>query len=454
MKVLITGGTGLIGKEIGKVLAEKGHEIFVISRSLAKAREVLPFPCQVIVGDLMKEPLQDKALQDIEAVINLVGEPVVGPRWTEERKERIYDSRVLGTKHLIESLSSSVKIFIQGSAIGYYGDRGEEIITEESSPGQDFLAKLTVDWEKAAAKAPGRKAFIRTSVVLAPHGGALEQMLFPFRAGVGGAIGNGQFWMPWIHLKDIVGLFVFAFENSFVEGVLNGAAPNPVRNKEFSQALAQALGKSLGPSVPLVALKMLFGEASAVMHSSVQNSANKVQNLGYQFQYVDIRQALNEICEPYRANEDIFYAEQFVGKPPEELFQFFKDPNNLEQITPPSLNFHITKISGTEVRQGTIIDYRLKIHGVPAKWKTEIDEWSPPYKFVDNQKSGPYQLWHHTHEFRPFLGGTLMVDRIRYRLPLGYLGWLVASHLVRKDVESIFEYRRRFIAHLEVPKKG
>ena len=319
MKVLITGGTGLIGKEIGKTLAEKGHEIFVVSRSLAKAREILPFPCQVIVGDLMKEPLQDKALQNIDAVINLMGESVVGPRWTDERKKRIYDSRVLGTKHLIESLSSSVKTFIQGSAVGYYGDRGEEIITEESSPGQDFLAKLTVDWERTAAKAPGRKVVIRTSVVLAPHGGALDQMLFPFRAGVGGAIGNGQFWMPWIHLKDIVGLFVFALENSFVEGALNGAAPNPVRNKEFSQVLAESLGKSLGPSVPVVALKALFGEAATVLHSSVQSSANKAQNLGYHFQYFDIRQALNEICAPYRANEDIFYSEQFVGKTPEEL---------------------------------------------------------------------------------------------------------------------------------------
>ncbi|MGE5084735.1 MAG: TIGR01777 family oxidoreductase [Bacillota bacterium] len=454
MKILITGATGLIGKEVGKALAEKGHEIFVVSRSLAKAREVLPFPCQVIVGDLMKSSLNDKSLQQIEAVINLMGEPVVGDRWTSEKKKSIYDSRVLGTKHLVESLSSSVKIFIQGSAIGYYGDRGDEVLTEESTPGHDFLARVVVDWEAAAAKAPGRKVYIRTSVVLAPYGGALQEMLFPFRAGVGGPLGNGQHWMPWIHIKDITDLFVFAFEKDHVEGVINGASPQPVRNKEFSQALAKSLGRSMGPAVPPVALKVIFGEAGTVVLSSTRSSAEKAQKLGYQFHYSDIHMTLHELCASYRANEDIFYAEQFVDKSPEELFAFFRDPYNLEQITPPTLNFHIKKISGTEIKQGTLIDYSLKIHGVPAVWKTEIDEWNPPYRFVDNQKVGPYNLWHHTHEFRPYLGGTLMVDRVRYRLPMGYLGWLVGSHFVRKDIENIFSFRRKFIAHIDAPRKG
>lgn len=454
MKILITGATGLIGKEVGKALAEKGHEIFVVSRSLAKAREVLPFPCKVIVGDLMKSSLKDPALQQIEGVINLMGEPVVGDRWTAEKKKSIYESRVLGTQHLVESLSSDVKIFIQGSAIGYYGDRGDEVLTEESSPGHDFLSRVVVAWEAAAAKAPGRKVYIRTSVVLSPYGGALQEMLFPFRAGVGGPLGRGEHWMPWIHIKDITNLFVFAFEKEHVQGVINGASPYPIRNKEFSQALARSLGRSMGLAVPPMALKVIFGEAGTVVLSSARSSAEKAQKLGYHFHYTDIQTALHELCAPYRANEDIFYSEQFVDKSPEELFSFFRDPYNLEQITPPTLNFHIKKISGTEIKQGTLIDYSLRIHGVPAVWKTEIDEWNPPYRFVDNQKVGPYNLWHHTHEFRPYLGGTLMVDRVRYRLPMGYLGWLVGSRFVRKDVENIFAFRRKFICHIDVPLKG
>lgn len=453
MRILITGATGLLGREIGKILAEKGHEIWVVSRSLSKAREVLPFPCEVIVGDLSEGPLKDDRLKNIEAVINLLGEPVVG-RWNTEKKNRIYNSRVLGTRHLVASLPKTLDVFVGGSAIGYYGDCKDQILDETSAAGTDFLAKVCVDWEKESAAAPGRKVFIRTGVVLAPHGGALEEMLFPFRAGVGGALSEGSHWMSWIHLKDIVGLFVFALENKQLTGVLNGVAPQPVTNLQFSQELARVLQKPLGPRVPEFALKALFGEAAGVILSSIRGSAEKAVSLGYQFHFRDLKSALEDLCVAFKNGEDVFYSEQFIPLPPEKIFPFFKDPHNLEKITPPSLSFHIGKVSTAEIQQGTIIDYNLKIHGVPAKWKTEIDEWTPPYKFVDTQLRGPYKLWHHTHEFRPFCGGTLMVDRVRYRLPMGYLGWLFAGKLVRKDVESIFSFRRKFISTMDTPRKG
>lgn len=447
MRILITGATGLIGREVGKVLAEKGHQIFVVSRDSVKAREILPFPCEVIVGDLNNEILRDERLKDIEAVINLMGETVVGGRWTAQKKDRIYRSRVVGTKNLVASLPQNLKCFISGSAVGIYGERGSELAHEIDAPGADFLAKVCVDWEAEAQKASGRVALIRTGVVLAPHGGALEEMLFPFRVGVGGAIGDGSQWMSWIHLQDIVGLFVFALENEQVRGPVNGVAPTPVTNKDFSKSLAKALGKGLGPSVPLLALKLLFGEGAQVVTSSLRGSAKKAFDWGYQFKYTDLDKALSEICTPYRNGEDVFYAEQFIASPPEQVFTFFKDPFNLEKITPSSLNFHIEKVSEGELRQGTLIDYTLKIRGVPAKWKTILDEWKPPYRFVDNQLKGPYKLWHHTHEFRPFCGGTLMVDRVRYSMPMGFLGWLVAGKFVRKEIQHIFSYRRQFVAH-------
>lgn len=454
MRVLITGATGLIGREIGKVLAEKGHELLVVSRSLAKARELLPFPCEIITGDLTKEVLKDERLGRVDAVINLIGEPVVGGRWTREKKEKIYVSRITATRNLVASLPASIHSFISGSAIGYYGDRGNDTIHEKDSAGTGFLSKVCVDWEAEAAKSPGRKVFIRTGVVLAPQGGALEEMLFPFRAGVGGVLGDGAQWMSWIHLQDIVGLFVYALENSQVEGAVNGVAPVAVTNKVFSASLAKALGKSLGPSVPVGALKLLFGEGAQVIVSSLNVSAEKAIALGYQFKYVNLDKTLEEICLPFKNGEDVFHTEQFIALPPEKVFPFFQDPHNLERITPPTLNFHIKKVSSSELKQGTVIDYTLKIRGVPAKWKTELDEWQPPYRFVDNQLHGPYSLWHHTHEFRPFCGGTLMIDQVRYRLPMGYLGWLVAGKLVRKEVENIFSYRRKFVATMDVPRKG
>lgn len=454
MRILMTGATGLLGREIGKVLAEKGHQLFVISRSLAKAREMLPFPCEVVVGDLNKGILKDPQLRSLDAVINLMGEPVFGTRWNTAKKENIYNSRIVGTRNLVASLPNTIKTFISASAIGFYGHCEDEVLFEDHRSGKDFLAKVCVDWEQEAAQAPGRKVFIRTGIVLSLTGGALDQMFFPFRAGVGGVLGSGKQWMSWIHIKDIVGLFVFALENSKVEGPLNGIAPEPVTNRDFSEALVAALGKRLGPPVPSIALKFMFGEASEVIVSSIRGSAEKAQGLGFKFQYTELPAALREICAPFKGGNDVFYSEQFLPEPPEKVFPFFKDAHNLEKITPPTLNFKIKRMSSSEIQQGTEIDYKIKIHGIPAKWKTEIDEWQPPYKFVDNQKLGPYREWHHTHEFRPFCGGTLVVDKVRYRLPLGYVGWVLGTNFIHKDVEHIFSFRRKYISTIDVLKKG
>ncbi|WP_413561286.1 TIGR01777 family oxidoreductase [Bdellovibrio sp. HCB209] len=453
MKVLITGATGLIGRELGKKLASDGHEITVVSRSLAKAREVLPFPCEVIVGDLPHEPLKPEELAHFDGVVNLMGEPVVGTRWTDEKKKEIYRSRITATENLVKSLPKNLQVFVGGSAIGYYGNCGETILKESHVHGNDFLADISKDWERASNEAPGRKVLIRTGIVLSKQGGALEQMLFPFRAGVGGALGDGKNWMSWIHLTDIVALFAQSLTDKDFSGPINGSSPHPVTNREFSEVLAASVGKKLGPAVPPLVLKLLFGEASEVILSSIRGSAEKATSLGFKFQFPTLRGALDEICASYKDGEEVFYSEQFIPKAPEEIFPFFKDPHNLETITPPSLSFQIQSVSTKEIEQGTTIQYKLKIRGVPANWNTEIDEWKPPFRFVDNQKSGPYQLWHHTHEFKPFLGGTLMTDRVRYRLPLGYLGWLVASKFVRRDVEEIFKFRRSYIARMDTPKK-
>lgn len=452
MRILITGATGLIGREVGKILAGKGHEVFVVSRSKSKALEILPFPCQVIVADLSKGRIVDPRMESIEAVINLMGETIAGERWTETKKKKIHESRVIGTRNLVASLPKNLRCFVSGSAMGFYGDTGEKIASESAPAGSDFLAQVCKEWEEEAAKAPGRRVSIRTSIVLARHGGALDQMLLPFRAGVGGALGSGQQWMSWIHLHDIVNLFVFALENPQVSGALNGSAPQPVRNKDFSREFAKALGKWLGPNVPALALKLLFGELADSLMASNRLSATRVQELGFKFEFEFLIQALGDVCEPFKKGEEEFYAEQFVPAPPEKLFSFFKEAHNLEAITPPTLNFSLVNMSTPAIGQGTLLDYRLKIHGVPANWRTEIDEWEPPYKFVDNQLRGPYRKWHHTHEFRPFCGGTLMIDCVRYRLPLGFIGWLAGSQFIRKDVENIFAFRRKYIAKMDLER--
>jgi uncharacterized protein (TIGR01777 family) len=447
MKILMTGATGLIGKQLGKKLVEKGHEIYVISRNAEKAREVLPFPAQIIEGDLDKGKIENKNLAKIEGVVHLAGESVAGGRWNDERKKKIMDSRVIGTRNLIASLPKHVEVFVSASAIGYYGSRGDEVLTETAAAGNNFLAQVCVAWEKESDQIFSRVVHLRTGIVLDRDEGALAKMIFPYRLGLGGVMGSGQQWMSWIYLEDMVNIYMWAVENGKAHGVYNSVSPFPVTNREFSQTLVEALGgKSLGPALPKFALKMALGEMGELVLGSQRVSSKKIQLQGFKFEHEALRETLFKICEPFRKGEEIFSAEQFVPESPEKVFPFFAEAKNLEDITPDTLKFHIKKMSSEKIHEGTLIDYSLRIHGVPAAWKTRIDEWRPPLKFVDNQLKGPYKLWHHTHEFVAFAGGTLIKDRVRYQLPMGCAGWLAAGGFVRGDVAKIFAHRRKVIA--------
>lgn len=290
----MTGATGLIGKELGQALHEKGHQIFVVSRDEEKAKAALSFPVEVVVGDLNKGPLVDSRLDSMEVIYNLMGEPI-DSRWSETKKKSIYESRVLGTRNLVQSLKYNPQVIISASAMGFYGDRKDEPLDEMMKHGEDFLAHVCRDWETEAAHLACRKVFLRTGIVLAESGGALQKMILPFRLGLGGALGDGKQWMSWIHLKDIVGLYVVALENPEVHGPINGAAPEPVTNSIFSEILAGSLGNTKGPTVPEFALKLLFGEMSSVLLGSQRSDPTKVKNLGYEFQFKTLKEALNEI---------------------------------------------------------------------------------------------------------------------------------------------------------------
>lgn len=452
MKILMTGATGLIGQELGLELAKRGHKLVIVSRSRRKALVQAPFPCEVIEGDLTRGPLKNLLLKDVDGVVHLLGEGVAEKRWSQDQKRKILDSRVLSTRNLIASLSKPPSVFISASAIGYYGDRGEEILTEESTSGSGFLPEVCIEWEKEVDKVASlgavRVVKSRIGIVLALNGGALAEMLPPFQAGVGGALGSGRQWMSWIHLQDIVGLFAYAIENPKVEGVVNLVAPQPERNSEFSSKLAQVLHRFKAPNVPKFVLKAMFGELSNVLLSSQNVSSEKAKKLGYDFKFENLEEAFKDILEAQSKGEEVFIAKQFIAKKKEEIFPFFSDAGNLEEITPEILSFKVTEVSTPKIQEGTLINYKLKIHGIPIRWQTHIDEWNPPVKFVDTALKGPYSLWHHTHTFEDLGEGTLMVDRIRYALPVGYLGWIVANWTVKKDIQKIFEFRRQKISEI------
>ncbi len=448
MKILMTGATGLIGKKLGLALVKQGHELTIISRDKVRAKHELPFPCEVLAADLNQAPVEIKNPFDI--VINLLGESVADGRWTKSRKDSILNSRVIGTRNLISMLKYPPKMIISANAIGYYGDRGDELLNETSTPGADFLSEVCINWQKEHERAQekfGNKtklASLRVGLVLSRNGGALTKMLFPFRVGLGGPLASGRQYMSWIHLDDLVQMFCFIIEKQ-LSGIFNAVAPNPVTNLEFSKTLARTLSRPLGFAVPRFVLKLGLGEVANAILESQKVSSEKIRKLGFEFRFDHIEAAFIDLLTSLRSSSEIYEFEQFVPQRKDKIFEFFSQAKNLECLTPKNLKFHIKNMSTPAICLGTLIDYRLKIRGIPVGWQTLIDEWNPDSHFVDIQLKGPYKIWHHRHEFIDLPGGTLVCDRVQFKLPAGFLGWLLAGFFVRADVQKIFAFRRKAI---------
>ena len=297
--ILITGATGFIGKRLCRVLAKKDAELIVLTRDPERAKEKLPGAAEIKAWDPLKEipPLQ--AVEQSKAVIHLAGENVAG-RWNEEKKRLIRESRILSTKNLVEALKKAAKrpeVLISASAIGYYGDRGDELLTEDSSLGRGFLADICREWEEEAKRAEDlgiRVVSIRIGIVLGPDGGALKEMLFPFRLGLGGPLASGKQWMAWIHRDDLIGIILHILQNSSVRGTVNGTAPFPVRNREFSKTLGSLLCRPAFFKVPSLVLKLLFGEFAAFLLQSERVVPQAIKDSGYIFQYETLSAALKE----------------------------------------------------------------------------------------------------------------------------------------------------------------
>lgn len=297
MKVLITGATGLIGKELGLVLYKKGHAISVVTRDRQKAKDQLPFPCEIIECDLGKAPLREKL--SFDAVFHLMGENVTARRWNEKVKKEILDSRVISARNLNASLTDSASFYLTSSGVGIYGDQPGVSLTEKSSFDGSFLSNVCVAWENEAdhylkIQPKAKIAKIRTGIVLSPKGGALDKMLPAFKMGIGGALAGGKQFMSWIHIEDLVRMMMFAFEKN-IGGAYNGVAPTPVSNKEFSQTLADVLHRFLGPSVPKLALKLLFGEMAEIMCADQKAYPTHALNNGFHFKHAHVRDALIEV---------------------------------------------------------------------------------------------------------------------------------------------------------------
>jgi len=302
MRVLITGGSGFVGRHLCQALARQGHSLQVVSRSPGKARERLPDSCDV----------RDSALAFAdtppEALINLAGESIAAKRWSEAQKREMIDSRLQATgelvalcKRLQEVGEALPRVLVSASAMGYYGDQGDAVVSEDTPPHDEFAHRLCAKWEAAAqglAELGVRTTIVRIGLVLGEGGGSLQKMLPPFKWGLGGRFGSGRQFMPWIHRDDLVAAILFLLERESASGVFNASAPHPVTNAEFTRTLGQALNRPAVLPVPTCVLKAGLGEMSRLLLTGADMRPVRLQQAGFTFRYRTLDRALEAILAP------------------------------------------------------------------------------------------------------------------------------------------------------------
>lgn len=430
MKIIITGASGFVGQAAVIHFAKEGHEIRAVVR---KPDSVSHLPCESAVWDSENQLASDIApfFEYADVVIHLSGEPFANKRWSRKVKESIRASRVFETRKIVEAIrqlsaESRPKTFICASVIGYYGGLDDEILDESSDPGVGFLTEVVLGCEAEAHRVEAlgvRVVHLRIGAVLGRGGGVFQKMK-PL------ILGNGNQRMSWIHIQDVIRFIHFSLKKNEVSGVFNLVAPNPVLR----------LSENF--------LNVALPEMSRITLDSTSVRPKRAEQVGFKFQFETLESAMDDIFKGMKGLESRFSVVQFIPKPVEEVFSFFSKAENLEVLTPPWLNFHIVGKSTPEIEEKTLIDYRLKIHGIPVRWQSRIESWKPGIEFVDTQTRGPYAKWHHTHRFEKIPGGTLVFDDVIYQVPGGKLGSVFGESFVRKDIHKIFSYRMNKISEI------
>ncbi|MCO5113420.1 MAG: TIGR01777 family oxidoreductase [Bdellovibrionaceae bacterium] len=450
MKILVTGATGLIGKKIVRKLLLEGHDIFALAQD---PKDVFELPSSNVLKWSHTDIPNLNVFGALDAVIHLAGAGLAAQRWTSKRKKILEDSRCLGTQNLLKGLkqlpiSDQPKVLITSTAVGLYGDTKNQIIDENSPHGDDFLARLCLKWEQAIDEAAGlnlRVVKMRQGVVLDLDGGFLSQMA-PI------VLGDGKQWISWIHMQDLLSFITLALKDDKISGAYNLTAPEPIKNKDLTKLYARSLNIPFTLFAPRFAIKLMLGEMSDVVLNSQKVIPKRLIEIGFKFSFNSCNEALKDIYFNKTWADNFFSTNQFVPIEKSEVFPFFSKAENLEVLTPPWLKFKIISKSSEDICEGMLIVYKLKIHGVPIKWKTLITKWVPEHSFEDHQLKGPYTKWHHLHLFDSVKGGTLLRDEVTYKIPGWIAGKFILKHWIQKDINMIFKYRKSKIKELGHPQ--
>ncbi len=302
-KIVITGASGLIGTNLCKALISRGDEVFIFTRSVNKTKSTISNASNYIEWDYKKPSDWSKYLNNKDAVIHLAGANISGKRWTENYKKIILKSREESTKNLVEaigSLKEKPSVFISASGVNYYGDSGDEVLTEQRETGNDFLAKVCKIWEDEAAQVENagvRRVSIRTGVVLSTKEGALKKMLIPFRFFIGGPLGNGKQWFPWLHIDDIVNIYIYCLDNNSLNGAVNACSPYPVTMNEFAKTLGKVMNRPSFFKVPKFILRLAVGEVTESVTASMKVIPQKLLENGFKFKFENLENALRDLIK-------------------------------------------------------------------------------------------------------------------------------------------------------------
>ena len=474
MNVIIAGATGFIGSELVSFLHGKGHLVTAMVRNPEKAAEQLGAGVNMLAFSDSDDDLA-RAFGRADAIVNLTGRPVAPVRWSKSKKKDFYESRVGVTERIVsimENCETPPSVLISASAVGYYGDRGDEKITEQSEIGGGYLSELCDAWEKAALKAQNfgtRVCTLRLGVVLGREAGFLNQLSLPFEMGIGSYVGDGRQWVPWIHYFDLLRIIELSINDEGIFGPLNCTAPNPVRSKSFSKCLAKILGAKIVIGFPSICLKLVFADGEEVLTNSQNALPDVLMRKNFKFIYDQLENALIEECTPdkvsvvkvdpikesfdssFKYSRKLFKADYKIETSvslrvnSEAAFNFFSSPLNLGLATPKWMGFQITE-SPPKIMQGSEFEYKIKLGLLPMKWRTEIVKWSPDDLFIDFQKRGPYSLWWHQHRIVPEGDSRCrMEDQVFYKVPGWFVGRIVHKYLIKNMLIRIFSYRRKII---------